>query len=102
MTAQQISDKSIRQGKADIIRKFGSTIAKSRFNIASDRHVPSPSERLDLAVQRGVNRAMKSFQTASNPSTPKAATKTKGSTVKAFAARGPNWSVKRFSVPFSR
>lgn len=100
LSAQEIHEKSIRDGRAEIILKFGSKVAQARFGIASDRHVPSPAERIDLAVNRGVNRAFSKLKGTAKPSTPKPVAKT--STSKSFAARGPNWSVKRFCVPFSR
>jgi hypothetical protein len=101
MTAQQISQASIQKGRTDIIRRFGSTIALKRFGISSAKHVDSPSERLDSIAEAAAERAMKKFMAPAKGSTPKPSAPTAKpttSTTKAFAARGPNWSVKRFSA----
>jgi hypothetical protein len=101
MTAAEIHEKSVRDGHAEIIRKFGSAVALKTFGIASTKHVDSPEEKLDRIATAAADRALKKFMAPAKASTPKP-TKPTTSTTKAFTARGPNWSVKRFSVPFSR
>ena len=60
LTAAEIHDRSIRDGNAIILKKYGSEAAK-RYGIQSDKFVPSPAEKTYAAVKRGVAAAFRQF-----------------------------------------
>ena len=75
LSAAEIHAKSIRDGQAIIVKRFGSVVAETRYGITSSKHVPSPAEKLDIIAERAAQAALKAFAAKSKAKPAKAAAK---------------------------